>query len=99
MSDKGNYIDFLNLSDNETDKIRTTVKVIAEYFGERAAVNDSIKQTLEDLVDTLNPDKETASKLKKYVKSAATAYYKDVAERVRDENTEFERVLEQIDIL
>lgn len=99
MSDKGNYIDFLNLSDNEVDKIRRTVKAIAEYYGERAAVNESIKMTLEDLVDTLNPDKETAAKLKKYVKTCATAFYKDSAERVRDENTELERVLEQIDIL
>jgi Na+-transporting NADH:ubiquinone oxidoreductase subunit NqrA len=89
----GNAIDFANLDKAQLDKMKTAVKVLSEYDGEITNINESKKQTLDDLVTNMGADKDSAKKLKKYVKVAARARRTDGAEEIRDDNTAIERLL------
>jgi hypothetical protein len=93
QQDTGNAIDFANLDKPTLDKMKQTVKVVAEYQGEIKGINESIKQTLDDLVHAINADKASAKKAKKYVKVAAKARNANSAGEIRDDNTAVERLL------
>lgn len=95
-NDTGESINFDNLGTEQLEKLKKCVKVISEYLGEQAKVRDSIKGTLDQLVADLKADKPSAKKAKKYVRTAARAYYSDSARAIREDNEAIERILKEL---
>ena len=89
----GSPIDFANLTPDQLEKMKKVVKIISEYDGEIAAINDSKKATTDDLVLNLDADKDSVKKLKKYIKIAAKVRTNGGGEVIRDDNTAIERLL------
>lgn len=86
-TDDGNYIDFSNLSSEQVEPIRNTVRTISAYYDEIDSTNESIKDTMEALVEKLNPDKESTKVLKSTVRKVSRALSKDSARQLVDEHS------------
>lgn len=91
-----NFIDFDNLTNEQSDKVGKVVKVLTEYIAEQKAVRDSMAATLDDLAADLDADKESTTKLKKVAKKAASVIANNKATDLRGDNTAIERLLEKM---
>lgn len=93
---EGSYIDLDNLTQENKDKMKNAAEAIVSYLEDNRSNNEAIKDVLDHLVDKLEADKDSAKKIKKTVRQAASAIFKDNAQEVRDDNTAVERFLESI---
>lgn len=95
-TDGGQEIDFNNLGQEQTERIKKAIKVVAEYIGEQRAAGESIRDTLEALAVDSDANKESAKKLKKYTRAAARAYALNKSKDVQKDNDGVESFLHLI---
>jgi ADP-dependent phosphofructokinase/glucokinase len=94
--DTGSYIDFDNLTSDQLEKIKNSINIISAYYDEIDAVNESIKDTMESLVEKFNPDKESTKRLKATVKTVARTLSKDKAAEVVSNHSAIDVLLEKL---
>ena len=95
----GNNIDFDNLTQDQSDKIAQTVKLVTEYYGDRKATNESIKETLDTLAEEFEADKESAARLKKTIKKAASVISANKIGDMVNDNSAVELLLKKMGII
>lgn len=92
----GQFVDFDNLNDEQTEKVKNAVKQIAEYKDLIKGHQESIKFAVEDLAVGLDADKDSTKKLKKFLRDVVKAYITRSAETLREEHGTVERILEKL---
>lgn len=91
-----NEIDFLNMSPDVEEKVRKATKAIAEYMGRQREEAESISLTLTQLSQDLDANKQSEKRLKKTVRTAATALIRQSAKSIQADNEATERLLERL---
>lgn len=90
-------IDFNSLSPDEITRFTEMVRTIASYQIEKKQVDESIKETLEDFVNDLGADKESASKAKSIIRKAASIYSKNKSEEASVEMSAIDIILARLE--
>lgn len=93
---EGRPIDFQQLDDDELSKLINAVDILASYNIERKEIGESVKETLDSLVDEMKADKDSAKDIKRFVRKAATVYANNKTDDIRYENEVVEMLLEKV---
>jgi hypothetical protein len=97
QKDEGIDIDFANLDAEQKTQMTSAVKTIAEYIVEKKRTQESIKETLDNLISDLKANKPSAKTAKKLVNKAAKVYANHESDLVKAENEIFELFIDLVE--
>lgn len=92
----GRPIDFHSLNPDEVTAFTEVVRTVASYQIEKKQFDESIKETIDDFVEDLGADKESASKAKSIIRKAAAIYSKNKSEEASVEMSAIDLILEKL---
>lgn len=92
---EGHSIDFSSLDGEQINKMVNAIEIISSYNLERKQLNESIKETLEDLAHSMNADKDSAKYIKKFARKAGTIHANNTIDDVNWENSVVEMLLDK----
>lgn len=89
-------VDFCNLDRADQEVMINAVHMISQYELEKRQIMESIKETLDVVVEKLGCDKPSAVKAKKIIKKVSAAYIKNKTDEASEEAIAIDVLLQKL---